>query len=140
MAINVSIPLYRSYALTTLSTRIRIVDTSVSANTLSCVDVQFIPYDANGWYYDLLLWLPVAIAVGFWGVTWAARFTAGWVVGRGMAEYGTKEGVRVKDEGTKREARMRKWGTMIVSGLSGERLSVSAGLLRFGMSAGIGEW
>lgn len=27
---------------------------------------------------------------------------------------------------------MRKWGTMIVSGLSGERLSVSGGLLRFG--------
>lgn len=84
----------------------------------------------------MILWLPVATAIGFFAVTWAARFTAGWVIGRGVAEYGTKEGERVKVEGGKREATMRKWGTMIVSGLSGERLSVSAGLLRFGTSSG----
>jgi len=87
--------------------------------------------------YKLFLWLPVALAIGFWAVTWGARFAAGWVIGSGVAEYETKEGggVGVRRVVTgKREARMRKWGTMIVSGLSGERLSASGGLLRFGVS------
>ena len=128
--INISIPLYRSYALTTLRTRVRIVDTSADALTLACYDLNFTPLKDNGWYYQLFLWFPVALAIAFWVVTWAARFAAGWVVGSGVAEYGTKEGTR-RLEG-KREARMRKWGTMIISGLSGERLGASSALLRFG--------
>jgi hypothetical protein len=126
LALNISIPLYRSYALTTLRTRIRLVDTSVQAKTLACVDMTFTPYKSGGWYYGLILWLPVALAIGLWAVTWGARFAAGWVVGSGVAEYGTKDGRSGRD------VTMRKWGTMLVSGLSGERLSVSGGLLRFG--------
>lgn len=56
-----------------------------------------------------------------------------------MAEYGTKtkdqngeNRGKELDKAGKRDARMRKWGTMLVSGLSGERLSVSSALLRFG--------
>jgi hypothetical protein len=142
-AVNLSIPLYRSYALTTLSTQVRIVDTSQYANTLACVDIDLTPYNQDGWYYDLFLWLPVATAIGFWVVSWCARFAAGWVVGSGVAEYETKEenGTRrVRIEGSRREARMRKWGTMIVSGLSGERFSVSGGLLRFGKQTAFYVW
>lgn len=81
----------------------------------------------------------MALAVGFWVTSWGARFAAGWVVGSGVAEYGAKDQhgeMRRKelDKAGRRDARMRKWGTMIVSGLSGERLSVSSGLLRFGES------
>jgi hypothetical protein len=139
-ALNVSIPLYRSYALTTLRTQIRIVDTSADALTLACYNIDFTPFDQTKWYYRLFLWLPVVIAIGFWTVTWAARFATGWIVGSGVAEYGQKEGhafgrgSQVHAAGGKREARMRKWGTMIISGLSGERLSVSSALLRFGKS------
>ena len=141
--INISIGLYKNYELTTLSTEIRIVDTAANANTLACVVVDFTPYTKGSWQYDLFLWLPAAIAVGFWVVSWSARFAAGWVVGSGVAEYGTKENgrgegggvngeVRRVEASSKRDARARMWGTMIVSGLSGERLSVSGGLLRFG--------
>lgn len=133
-AINISIPLYKSYALTTLRTQIRIVDTAETANTLSCVDIQFTPYDHKGWYYRLFLWVLVAIAIGFWVVSWGARFAAGWVVGSGVAQYEQKDSMGVRVEGVKKEARMRKWGTMIISSLSGERLTVSGGLLRFGES------
>ena len=135
-ALNLSIPLSRSYALTTLRTQIRIVDTTAAANTLACVNVDFTPYHRSGWYYRLLLWLPVATAIGFWAATWGARFAAGWLVGSGVAEYEQKEGhgPRIRRVG-KKEATLRKWGTMIVSGLSGERLSVSGGLLRFGKLA-----
>lgn len=139
-ALNVSIPLYRSYALTTLRTQIRIVDTSTNARTLACYNMSFTPYRHDGWYYNLFLYLPVVIAIGFWTVTWAARFATGWIVGSGVAEYGQKEGYafgrkkQVQATGGNRDARMRKWGTMIISGLSGERLSVSSALLRFGTS------
>ena len=136
--INVSIPLYRSYALTTLRTQVRIVDTTSAANTLACVNVNLTPYRNKGWYYGLFLWLPIAVAIGFWAATWGARFAAGWVVGSGVAEYEQKDGHGPRPERIgKKEARMRKWGTMIVSGLSGERLSVSGGLLRFGDATAI---
>ncbi|WVQ77186.1 hypothetical protein IAR50_006869 [Cryptococcus sp. DSM 104548] len=133
-AVNVSIPLYRSYALTTLRTRIRIVDTSSSAANLACIDIHVSPYKKTGWYYEFFLYLPVAVLLGFWLVSWGARFATGWIVGSGVAEYGQKEsaGARLVAGGSsRREATMRKWGTMVISGLSGERLSVSGGLLRF---------
>jgi hypothetical protein len=130
--INLTIPLTHNYALTTLRTQIRIVDTAMPARTLTCVDVHFTPYKHDAWYHRLFLWVPVALAAAYWITTWAARFAAGWVVGSGVAEYESKGNpVRVHSEG-KRDATMRKWGTMIVSGLSGERLGVSGGLLRFG--------
>ncbi|WWC61710.1 uncharacterized protein I303_104295 [Kwoniella dejecticola CBS 10117] len=134
-AINLTIPLYSSYALTTLQTEVRIVDTSTEAANLACIDIHISPYNRKGWYYKLFLWLPVATAIGFWIVSWGARFVTGWIVGSGVAEYDQKESSALKIAGVgnpnKREARLRKWGTMIISGLSGERLSVSGGLLRF---------
>lgn len=94
------------------------------------------------------------MAIGFWVVSWSARFATGWIVGSGVAEYGTKEGghhhanyqaYALSSGGvngsmpnlggvSKKDVRMRKWGTMIISGLSGERLSVSTALLRFSES------
>ncbi|WRT66219.1 uncharacterized protein IL334_003172 [Kwoniella shivajii] len=134
-AINITVPLYKSYALTTLQTEVRIVDTSLNAANLACIDIQVSPYNRKGWYYKLFLWLPVSIAIGFWIVSWGARFITGWIVGSGVAEYDQKEKNALKIAGTngpnRREVRLRKWGTMIISGLSGERLSVSGGLLRF---------
>ncbi|WVF71606.1 hypothetical protein IAT40_006414 [Kwoniella sp. CBS 6097] len=134
-AVNLSIPLYHSYALTTLHTRVRVVDTSLEAANLACIDIQVTPYRRTGWYYRLFLWLPVAVTIGIWAVSWAARFYTGWIVGSGVAEYDSKESSALKIAGVgnvnKREIRLRKWGTMIISGLSGERLSVSGGLLRF---------
>lgn len=146
-AMNLSIPLYRSYALTTLRTQVRIVDTSADALILACYNIDFTPYKHDGWYYNLFLYLPTAVAIGFWVVSWSARFATGWIVGSGVAEYGTKEGQHYAQHAfgagvggssthlpgvSKRDVRMRKWGTMIISGLSGERLSVSSALLRFG--------
>ncbi|EIW70782.1 hypothetical protein TREMEDRAFT_11397, partial [Tremella mesenterica DSM 1558] len=125
--INISIPLWRSYALTTLHTRIRLVDSSDPAETLSCIDMNFTPYRHSTPSYSLFLGLPIALAIGYWIASWGARFAAGWVIGSGVAEYEQKEAPAK----ARRDGMMRKWGTMIISGLSGERLSVSGGLLRF---------
>jgi hypothetical protein len=127
-ALNLSIPLANGYPLSTLSTMIRIVDTAVPANELACVTLKMTTYYPNGWYYSLIFWLPVAMAIGYWISSWAGRFAAGWVVGR-MAD-GAADG-EVQGWG-RQGGKSRKWGTMIVSGLSGERLGVSGGLLRFG--------
>ncbi|KAL7421737.1 hypothetical protein Q5752_003508 [Cryptotrichosporon argae] len=125
-ALNLSIPLYSMHALTTLHTQVRVVDSSVPAQTLTCVDVHFTPYHDDAWYYRLFLWFPASLAIAYWITTWAARFAAGWVVGGDRTETHGYDG-----EVGKREARLRKWGTMVISGLSGERLGVSGALLRF---------
>lgn len=116
--INVSIPLANIHALATLHTEVRVVDANEPAYTLGCVDVWVSPYDEGSWPYQLFLWFPAAVAMAYWIVTWAARFAAGWVVGADRTDTS--------------EAVMLKWGTMLISGLSGERLGVSAALLRFG--------
>lgn len=118
--INISVPLYNVHAITTLHTEIHVVDTSDPAKTLACVDVYAVPYEENSWPYQLFLWLPASIAMAYWIVTWAARFAAGWVVTLDRTDQ------------AQREAHMLKWGTMLISGLSGERLGASAALLRFG--------
>ncbi|TXT15573.1 hypothetical protein VHUM_00076 [Vanrija humicola] len=114
--INASIPLYNVHALTTIHSRIHAVETSEPAQTIMCVDVYVTPYDDESWPYRLFLWFPASIAIAFWIVTWAARFAAGWLIGADRRAGGQ---------------RMLKWGTMLISGLSGERLGVSAALLRF---------
>lgn len=120
--VNVSVPLYNVHALTTLHTEIHIVDTSDQATSLACIDVYVVPYEENSWPYQLFLWLPASIAMAYFIVTWAARFAAGWVIGLDRSDQ------------AQREAHMLKWGTMLISGLSGERLGASAALLRFGES------
>jgi hypothetical protein len=131
---NLSIPLSHKHALTTLTTQIRVVDASVPPNELLCINVSTTPfYQASG-IYLVFLWVPVAIAIGYWVTCWAARFAAGWVVGRVVAEGpgGTSAPGATGHLSKLEHGLMRKWGTMMVSGLSGERLSVSGGLLRFG--------
>jgi hypothetical protein len=107
------------HALTTIHTRIHVVETSEPAQTTMCIDVYVTPYDDGSWPYKLFLWFPASLAIAFWIVTWAARFAAGWLIGADRRGSG------------QREAAMLKWGTMLISGLSGERLR-GAALLRFG--------
>lgn len=117
--INVSVPLYNIHALTTLRTEIHVVDASDPALSLLCLQVSVVPYEENSWPYQVFLWVPAAIAIAYWIVTWSARFAAGWVIGLD------------RNDQAQREAHMLKWGTMLISGLSGERLGASAALLRF---------
>lgn len=144
IGLNLSIPLSGSFGLSTLNTKIRLVDSSVPPKELTCVNVELTPYYPGAWYYSLFLWLPVALVIAYWVTTWAGRFAAGWIVGRmsmgtgtgaGMGEgelggSGTVVGEDVDGWG-KRGGAGRRWGTMVISGLSGERVGVSGGLLRF---------
>ncbi|BEJ17770.1 hypothetical protein CspHIS471_0700380 [Cutaneotrichosporon sp. HIS471] len=117
--LNVSVPLYNVHALATLHTEIHVVDASDPALSILCLEVKVVPYEEDSWPYQVFLWVPAAIAIAYWIVTWAARFAAGWVIGLD------------RNDQAQREAHMLKWGTMLISGLSGERLGASAALLRF---------
>ena len=71
------------YPLSTLSTRLRILDTSVPPLQLACVDVYTTPYysdsdpksarSASALIYDLILWLPVAVFISYVVINTVAR-------------------------------------------------------------------
>jgi hypothetical protein len=144
LGINISVPISGSYGLSTLRTQVRIVDTSLPPKELSCINIDLSPYYDDAWYWDIFLWIPAGLAVGYWIASWAARFAAGWVAGGPADENSTAEeeirgggGISSVagaggDRGTSRFS--RKWGTMLVSGVSGERLGFSGALLRFSES------
>ena len=78
--------------LSTLSTRLRILDTSVPPLQLACVDVYTTPYytdstskstrDASSKIYNLILWLPVAIFVSYVILAVAARLYSAYTTAR----------------------------------------------------------
>lgn len=139
LAINLSVPLgerhpENAYGLAQLHTDIRLVDASVPAKQLECLSLDLFPYYPSAWYYDAILWFPAAIAIGYWVASWAARFAAGYVVGAGTGsslDVDARVGLSSSASSSAQTANRRKWGTMIVSGISGERLGVSGGLVRF---------
>lgn len=144
LGINISVPISGSYGLSTLRTQVRIVDTALPPNELSCINIDLSPYYDDAWYWDIFLWIPAGLAIGYWIASWAARFAAGWVAGgpgdeNSSAEEEVQGGGGISsvagaggDRGTSRFS--RKWGTMLVSGVSGERLGFSGALLRFSKS------
>ena len=83
-----SIGLDDYYPLSTLSTRLRILDTSVPPLQLACVDVYTTPSytatsaegvsDASDTVFTLLLWLPVAVLIAYIVANVIARFYASW--------------------------------------------------------------
>ena len=83
-----SIGLDDYFPLSTLSTRMRILDTSVPPLQIACVDVYTTPYylhteaarkgDASSTIYRLILWLPTGTLLGYLAVNIAARIYAAW--------------------------------------------------------------
>lgn len=126
IAFSASTPYRHDFRLTTIATRIRAVDASSPPVELACIDVAATPVSPHGkgGYYgkaQVIFWMSVALTIAYWLVIGAARIGAAW--DRGGS--GRREGwMRIK------------WaGTVLSSAISGERLSASPALLRFGMSA-----
>lgn len=111
------------YQLTTLTTRVRVVDANNPPNELVCVDVPVTPVEPHGigggyGYAHVLFWTSVGLTIGYWILNGCARLAAasrrvGW------GNRGGWHGIQ--------------WaGTVLTSAISGERLSTSPSLLRFG--------
>lgn len=126
IAFAVATPLDRAYELVTLTTQIRVLDTSVPAQVLACLSVSATPLrpGAVGSVYGhaaVVFWSSVAIAVAYWLLVGAGRLAAAWNRGRQRVHnnlWSHVQGI----------------GFVLASAVSGEHLSSSPALLRFGQS------
>lgn len=130
LAFSAAIPLHSDYELLTITTRLRVVDTSKPAVELACVDVAVTPLVSgtlDGPSDDILyghavaiFWFSVALAIAFWLVVGIARIVAAW--GRGVTGSGRNIWSRIESA-----------GFILASAISGERLASTPALMRFGM-------
>lgn len=95
------------------------------------------PYYPHGWYYKLILYLPVGLAAAYWVVLWTARMMASW--GAAVAsDVGAVADVHAHGHRGKRKSSKtervwsRVFGTAVMSSISGDLLVSSPSLLRFG--------
>jgi hypothetical protein len=119
---SVSIPWNNVNALTTLATKVRAVDPG--GDELLCLDIFTTPLtlgSVNSPYGSavIILWSSVALAIAYWLVVGIARLVAAWRRGASRSAPGWWPTV----------ARV---GFVLASAISGERLSASRALLRFG--------
>lgn len=105
-------------------TEIRLTDSSSPALTIACIQLHTSSYIADRWYWDFIMWLPVALAIGFLFLSVLAALFAAEVAQRSAFKNRAREG------GAPKLFRDRL-GPMMVSALSGRGLVASPALLRF---------
>ena len=124
VSLGVGIPLNDTYTLGTLWTRIRLSDTSSPPLDIACIEVYASPYDDSKWYWDLIFWFPVALAIGYFVVIALGRIF-GTLTSRARAfKHKAREGSQpnvIKDT----------IAPTLVSSLTGQKLALSAALLCF---------
>ncbi|SNX83321.1 uncharacterized protein MEPE_02028 [Melanopsichium pennsylvanicum] len=124
VSLGVGIPLNDTYTLGTLWTRIRLSDTSSPPLDIACIEVYASPYDDSKWYWDLMLWFPIALTIGFFVVPTLARIFCALTSRARAFKHKAREGSQpnlVKDT----------IAPTLVSAVTGQKLALSAALLRF---------
>ncbi|TIC67081.1 hypothetical protein E3Q01_01475 [Wallemia mellicola] len=106
------------YALTTLVNTLRLLDASDPATELACVDVPFTPYYPDGWFYELIFWIPISIAIAFFVVQSIARISTAYRKAKSTKFVRTWAG-------------RQRLETSVIGGISGQMFSTTPGLLRF---------
>ena len=124
VSLGVGIPLNDTYTLGTLWTRIRLSDTSSPALDIACIEVYASPYDNGKWYWNLIFWFPIALTIGYFVVIVLARLFCA-LTSRARA---FKNKAR---EGSQPNIINDTIAPTLVSALSGQKLALSAALLRF---------
>ncbi|KAK0190459.1 hypothetical protein F5146DRAFT_1044297 [Armillaria mellea] len=119
-ALSAQIPWGSARSLTTLTTRLRAVDTF--SNEMLCIEVETTPLDPtdNEPYGAAvaIFWGSVALAIAYWVVVGIARIVSAW--NRGISRPGKGLWERVQSA-----------GFILASAMSGERFATSPALLRF---------
>lgn len=135
------------YPLTTLSTRLRILDTSYPPLQLACVDVQATPYfygnspvestkrGTSLLVYDLVLWLPVAIFVALLVVNVAGRFFAAAGITRREHEANMASSLTTK---LRRPSSAQRMKEILLETAIGRTIIRSKSLTRF-VTPGVGD-
>lgn len=124
VSLGVGIPLNDTYTLGTLWTRIRLSDTSSPPLDIACIEVHASPYDGDKWYWDLIFWFPVALTIGYFVVVALGRIFCALTSRARAFKHKAREGSQpnvIKDT----------IAPTLVSSLTGQKLALSAALLRF---------
>ena len=124
VSFGVDVPFNSTYEGGTLLTTVRLTDSSSPARTIACVEVLASPYHPHRWYWRILLWLPVALAIGFFAIALCASLVTAETSQRSAYKNRAREG------GAPKFVR-DKLSPMVVSALSGRGLVMSPALLRF---------
>ncbi|TDL29388.1 hypothetical protein BD410DRAFT_710678 [Rickenella mellea] len=112
-----------TFELYTISTRLRVVDTSAPAVEIACIDIEATPLVSGAvhsiyGHAAIIFWVTVSLAIAYWVVVGLGRVVAAW--GRGGAI------------GHRLWSRLENAGFILASAISGERLAVTPALMRFG--------
>ncbi|SPO23052.1 uncharacterized protein UTRI_01730 [Ustilago trichophora] len=124
VSLGVGIPLNDSFTLGTLWTRIRLSDTSSPPLDIACIEVYASPYDDSKWYWDLIFWFPVALTIGYFVVIALGRIFCALTSRARAFKHKAREGSQpniIKDT----------IAPTLVSSITGQKLALSASLLRF---------
>ncbi|KAJ1028715.1 hypothetical protein NDA16_001881 [Ustilago loliicola] len=124
VSLGVGIPLNDTYTLGTLWTRIRLSDTSSPPLDIACIEVHASPYDDDKWYWDLIFWFPVALTIGYFVVVALGRIFCALTSRARAFKHKAREGSQpnvIKDT----------IAPTLVSSITGQKLALSAALLRF---------
>jgi len=123
LGFSVTTPLSTAYQLTTLNTRIRVVDSSLNPRELLCLDfsatpIRPTPSSIYG-HAIAVFWVSVGLSIGYFLVLGAARIAS--ALDRGVGRSGS-------DWWTKTQ----RYGFLLASAISGDGFSTSPALIRFG--------
>lgn len=118
-------PLTTNHELATLQTRLRAVDPF--SNELLCIDIATTPLDpgAVGSVYGrakIIFWTSIALSAVYWFLVATARLSSAWSRRSGWSGRGFW-------------SRVENFGFVVASAVSGEGLSKSPALIRFGTLA-----
>ncbi|KAH8914782.1 hypothetical protein BT69DRAFT_1357459 [Atractiella rhizophila] len=127
IAVGVTIPLDYSYPLTTINSRFSVLDTSTPPLTLACWNVAVTPYYPHGYYYKLILWLPVSLVICYSILLISARVYAAYT--SLLSERETF--LAASDDVQQQADQGSKVGTVWWRAWSGFGLQDSGSLLRF---------
>ena len=128
IALGVSVPVNHAYGLTAITTRVRMLDSSVPASELACFAAYATPYYPGFWPYRVMLWAPIGIALGYAVVLAVARLWAAYTFSRADREAMLATSLTAKlSISDWRE----KYGPVVWSALAGSALQPSTALRRF---------
>ncbi|KAJ1585080.1 hypothetical protein NDA12_007065 [Ustilago hordei] len=124
VSLGVGIPLNHTYTLGTLWTRIRLSDTSSPPLDIACIQVHASPYLEDKWYWRLIFWFPVALTIGYFVLLALGRIFCALTSRARAFKHKAREGSQpnvIKDT----------IAPTLVSSITGQKLALSAALLRF---------
>ena len=127
-ALGITVPLTHSYPLTTIRTRLRILDTSQPSQQLACYDIQSTPFYPSHWSYLVFLWVSAGVAILYALTTWVGRIWGAHTtsISNREAELASSLTAKLSPKGLRESL-----GPVFWDAAAGATLQASASLRRF---------